>query len=153
MNNKDTQLIWEAYDAPGGRPLNRGMGSSGNAPELYTFEGGRPISNDTMHASDTGISFTFYDSQETYYYAEAEIEWYGAYYRAKYSGTSAAEEPDSEPEVDGVNVVYAINQETDQPVDDATLKSIDEWINKQINNASVSEMERLGWKAPEEDYG
>ena len=32
--NDDTKLIWEAYDAPGGRPTNPGMGSDGNeSPE------------------------------------------------------------------------------------------------------------------------
>ena len=33
MSDKDSRLIWEAWDAPGGRPIERGMGSDGNAPE------------------------------------------------------------------------------------------------------------------------
>jgi hypothetical protein len=33
MKDKDTELIWEAYDAPGGRPENAGFGSSGNIPD------------------------------------------------------------------------------------------------------------------------
>jgi hypothetical protein len=30
MKDKDSRLIWEAWDAPGGRPANRGLGSDGN---------------------------------------------------------------------------------------------------------------------------
>ena len=33
MATKDNNLIWEAFDAPGGRPMNPGMGSDGNIPQ------------------------------------------------------------------------------------------------------------------------
>ena len=33
MATKDDNLIWEGYDAPGGRPMNPGMGSDGNIPQ------------------------------------------------------------------------------------------------------------------------
>lgn len=38
MKDRDTQLIFEAWNAPGGRPVERGLGSDGNGWTDTGFE-------------------------------------------------------------------------------------------------------------------
>jgi hypothetical protein len=50
MKKNDEDLIWEAYDAPGGRPVNPGMGSDGNIPPEHVPVGGGELEQLTQRA-------------------------------------------------------------------------------------------------------
>lgn len=101
---------------------------------------------------DNSVGFSFIGSDDTYYYGEAEFDWDGGFYTAKYSGTSAAEEPDEEPEVADIQVVHVINQETDQEVDEATYNAVQSWIESELEGMGWSMMIQMGWEEPEPDY-
>ena len=101
-----------------------------------------------LQSGDIGIEIE--DMTGRYYQVEAEIGWYGQHYKSRYSGTSAAEEPDEEPQVDGVNVVY-VRDEDDKEVDEATFKAIDTWVSDQLNHLGWSDMKAMGWEPPTDD--
>lgn len=150
--NEPTDNPWEARD---GKPRGRNELIEDQKPKPYTFESDhRPLESRYLsHAGgDNSVGFSFIGADDTYYYGEAEFEWHGGFYKAKYSGTSAAEEPDEEPQVDGIQVVHVVNQETEQEVDDATYSAVQSWIEDELHGMGWSMMVQMGWEEPEPDY-
>jgi hypothetical protein len=123
------------------------MGIPKKPTSPFKFTSDRPIGK-AMEAGE--ISIEIEDMSGKYYYVEADIEWYGSHYRARYSGTSAAEEPDEEPQIDGVHVVY-VRDEDGREVEETFFQSIASWVSDQIDNLGWSEMEAMGWDAPTDD--
>ena len=140
MKDKDTHLIWEAFATPPvEKPVSR-----------FKFTSNRPLTSNSMYLQTGDIGIEIEDLNDRYYYVEAEIGWDGAHYKGAGPGSYYGPEPDEEPMVDGVNVVYARDGD-DKEVDEETYKAIDIWVSDQLNHLGWSDMEAMGWDPPEDD--
>ena len=79
MKDKDSKLIYEAFDAPGGRPVNRGMGSDGNG---WSSEGLEELKPDELVEFITTSLPRFL---KTHFEPEAYDDVHKALYRAAYT--------------------------------------------------------------------
>jgi hypothetical protein len=140
MKDKDSHLIWESFARPVvEQPVSQ-----------FKFTSKRPLTSNYMYlqAGDVGIEME--DINGMYYNVEVEIGWEGSHYKGAGPGSYWGPEPDEEPMVDGVNVVYVRNED-DKEVDEATYKAIDRWVYGQLNGLGWSDMEAMGWDPPQDD--
>lgn len=79
MSNKDNKLIYEAWDAPGGRPAERGMGSDGNGWSSEGLEELKP------HELVEFINDALPKFLQTHFDPEAYDDVHKSLYRAAYT--------------------------------------------------------------------
>jgi len=118
----------------------------------FKFDGQRPITSNSSYLSDGEIGYYVIDSGDIHYWVEAEITWDGAHYKGAGPESYYGPEPDEEPMIDWVNVVRIRDEDDMEVTDKALFNAIQERSVNQLSGQGWSDMEAMGWDAPEKDF-
>ena len=142
MKDKDRSLIWEVF-------VNERV--AGGEAE-FKFDGRRPITSNSMYLSNGEIGYYAITPGDKHYWVEAEISWEGAHYKGAGPESYYGPEEDEEPMIDEVNVVGIRDEDDNELTDEVLFNAIQEWSFNQLSGQGWSDMEAMGWDAPEEDF-